>query len=236
MAVRGVNKGGRLILFDLDGTLVDVFECHIAGTRAALGAVYGIDEFAMSPTFTGRPITSVIRMAGQVSGLSPEVIEHRLTEALRVKTETTIAALGNDLRSAILQGAMHLLDALKQRGHGLALVTGTVQKAARIILRRTHLDRHFPVCAFGDEAEERLDLVRLVLDRAAKTYDLRPGTTELVVVGDAPVDIQVGQEIGARTVAVATGMHELDDLARYCPDVLLPDLQDWPAALQAIEE
>lgn len=223
----------ELIVFDMDGTLLDVFQYHTMGTLAALKKVYGIEEFD-GPWYTGRTARNVVRLSARHSGLSPDVIETHLTEAIKVKTETTIAALHGDLRSALLPGALSLLDALRERGLALALVTGTIGEIARLVLERTGLRPYFPVRVFGEDGEERLDLVRLALRRAARFYDVEPAPGCLVVVGDAPIDVEVGKTVGARTIAVATGRHAPDVLALYHPDVLLPSLESWQNALAAI--
>jgi phosphoglycolate phosphatase-like HAD superfamily hydrolase len=63
---------------------------------------------------------------------------------------------------------------------------------------------------------------------------LEPGRNGLVVVGDAVRDIQAGKAVGARVVAVATGAHAPDVLAQHDPDVVLSNLEDVQAALDAI--
>ena len=148
-----------------------------------------------------------------------------------------IALLDGDIRSCVLPGAVDLLDALVQGGHALALVTGCISRTALFILEHAGLSRYFPVCVFGDEGDERLDLLHLAVSRAVAAHELEGNwdvPNGLAVSGDAPRDIQAGRALGARVVAVATGHHGLESLARYNPDALLRSLADLQAALGAI--
>ncbi len=87
--------------------------------------------------------------------------------------------------------------------------------------------------ACGEEADERAELLNLAIDRASQFYGARLERS-LVVVGDAPRDIETGKAFGARTVAVATGNHTVDELAGHDPDVVLPHFSDVEASLKAI--
>jgi len=221
----------------MDRTLVGVSNQCIEAYHIALRTIYGIEGEPDLQKHSGHTQPNIIRMICRDRGLPPDVIEARLAEAARVLSDTSIALLDDDLRSAALPGAVDLLDTLKQSGHALALVTGTVSTTARVVLERTGLQRYFPVCAFGDEGNERVDLLHLAVSRAVRTYGLESDhddQSRLVVIGDAPRDIQAGKALGARVVSVATGCHTPDMLARHNPNVILPNLKDRQAALDAI--
>jgi len=221
----------------MDGTLVAVGDAHTQGFRTALYEVYGLTYDLSSKqrlTYQGYSQPNAIRIICRGAGLSAEVIEARLAEAVRIKTQATNASLAPDLRSVVLPGVVDLLSALQLQGHGLCLTTGTASPTAEVILERSGLQRYFPVRACGDEAETRVDLVRLGLRRAIQAYELPTDGNRIVVVGDAPVDIETGKAVGARTVAVATGVHSIEQLAEIKPDAVLASLGDWRAAQSAL--
>jgi len=234
--LRLTSKGQprKLIVFDMDRTLINVSDRHIKAYRTALWRVYGIEGEPNLHKHPGHTQPDIIRMICRDRGVSPDLIEAGLTEAVKVLSDTTIALLDHDLRSTILAGVKDLLEALATRHHVLALVTGTVSRTTRVILERTGLQCYFPICACGDERDQRVELLRLVIERAAGVYCLELRHNDLVVIGDAPHDIEAGKALDAWVVAVATGHHTMDVLAKYKPDVVLPDFKDCQRALDAI--
>ncbi len=224
----------RLVLFDMDGTVINVAPQHLEAFRVAMEVVYGLDVEGVldRQRYQGATQPNVIRAACRVCGLSCEMTESLLPEALRVASETTIALL-EAVQVRALPGVVPLLDALRGDEHALGLVTGTISATAHAILEQAGLRAYFPVLACGEEGDERADLVILAIDRVRRRYGACP-KRPLVVVGDAPRDIKTGKAFGAGTVAVATGNHTVDELASYGPDAVLPHFDDVEAALAAI--
>jgi len=228
------NQQRRLIIFDMDRTLVDFTKRYISAYRIAVREAYGIEGEPDLDRAPGNTQANIIRMICLEAGLDRETIEAGLKEATTVLATTILSLLEDDLRFGILPGAEELLGVLTSQGQALALVTGTISQIARVVLFRTGLERFFPVCACGDEEEDREELLQLAIRRAHAAYRLDAASDNLVVVGDAPRDIEAGKAVGARVVAVATGHHTVSVLAAYEPDVILPDLRDHRAALEAI--
>ncbi|UCC76341.1 MAG: HAD hydrolase-like protein, partial [Anaerolineales bacterium] len=234
--VKNTNQRRKLILFDMDGTLIDIGYAHRKAVLMTVKAIYGKElRDGLAPhQYQGETQPNIMRAIGQMLGVPTETVEARLPEAMRMQAEATVAMLENDLRKAILPGVEPLLEALQDMGHLLGLVTGTISAIASVALQRTGLWRFFPLCACGEEGAERLDLLHLAIDRAARTYCWQETGNGLVVVGDAVRDIKAGMALGARVVAVATGVHRLADLAQHGPHAILPSLDDLDAALDAI--
>lgn len=229
------NTECRLILFDMDGTLVMLADHYMGAYPAAIRAVYGIEpDFHDDGAHSGNTQPNIIRAICRQLGLDAAVIDSRLGNAVATLAALVVRSLPDDLRPCVLPGVRCVLAALREQGHALALVSGTVGPLVRVILDRTALQGYFPVCACGDEADDRVALLNLAIERATQVYGLSPGAGRLSVVGDAPRDIQAGKEVGARVIAVATGFHRRELLAEYHPDVLLPGLEDWQTAAAAI--
>ncbi len=225
----------RLILFDMDGTLVMVGDHYSQAYPAAIRAAYGIEpDFHDDGTHSGNTQPNIIRAICRDLGLDDAAIDARLPEAVAALAATVLRSMPDDLRSCILPGVRCVLTALQDQGHALALVSGTVGPIVRAILGRAGLQGYFPVCACGDEAGERVGLLNLAIERSMQAHGLSAGYGGLTVVGDAPRDIQAGREVGARVVAVATGFHKHEALAEHQPDVLLPSLEDWQRAVAAM--
>ncbi len=222
------------MLFDMDYTLVCVGQQHHEGYRVALGEVYGFDGKPDSQLHQGNTQPNIIRAICQDHELSRDVTEAGLAQSLKRLSEVTISLLDQDLRSAVLPGVVSLLDRLESGGQLLGLVTGRAEAASRVILERSALLHYFPVSAFGDEGDQREDILRLAIRRAKELRNFKHEQHSLVVVGDAPRDIHAAKVLRARTVAVASGYHTMAELAQCSPDAMLPNFQNQQLALDAI--
>ena len=223
----------RLVMFDMDWTLIDVTVHYGQSMAIAIRQIYGVERRVVSPSLAGNTMANIMRIVLRDNGVAPENIEPQLQEALQLQAETCIAALEEDLRPHILPGVVELLEALEARGHFLTVVSGTLGPISRVVLQRSGLDRHFAAMTFGEEGNERVDLLRLLLHRA-REQGFTPAMDKVVAVGDTTHDITAAKAIGARVVAVATGRDTPELLSQFGPDAILRDFTDCQAALDAI--
>jgi phosphoglycolate phosphatase len=220
-----------LVLWDIDGTLVD---------SAGHGRYAFDDAFE---AVTGRPFDARVEMAGrtdhqiatemlggleQADGRVPLMLD-QLAAALERRKEL-IRAEGR-----AYPGVPEALAALAGRADlAQSLLTGNVEANAAVKVGAFGLERwlDFELGAYGsDPHEQRSDLVAVARERAEKKLG-QP--VEPVLVGDTPLDVRAAREAGARAVAVATGFSSLGELDAAGPDELLIDLSDTEAALEAI--
>lgn len=216
------------ILWDIDGTLMS---SQGAGTKAmndAFEACFGIanafDDVAMS----GCTDPWIFRQGYDM---------HRVTEpfeaALARFDAEYRAALPRRLASAkitLKPGLPALLDTLAARADlGSGLLTGNFEHGAETKLRAAGIWHYFAVGAYGSDDEDRNRLLPHALRRfREKGRHFEPART--VVIGDTTRDVACARAHGARSVAVATGGHRIDDLRASRPDLALPSLAD-PAPL-----
>jgi phosphoglycolate phosphatase len=224
----------RLIISDMDRTLVDFTSRYMDAYRIAVREAYGFEGQPQPHKHSGYTQAAVVRMICEDRGLDRGVTEAGLVKALSVLSATVISSLEDDLRYGILPGVEQVFAELQHQGHAIALVTGTIAPIAEAVLSRTGLGRFFPARACGDEAMARPDLLRLAIRRAQDASGIHVNSSNVVVLGDAITDIEAGKAIGARVVAVATGHHTVRELAEHGADAVLPDLGDKHAALDAI--
>lgn len=104
------------------------------------------------------------------------------------------------------------------------LLTGNIEAGAKIKLERFDLWRQFEFGAFGSDHEERDELARIAWQRAQARFGERLKPEDILVIGDTPRDVRCGKVIGARTVAVATGPHSVQELQACGPSLTLKDL------------
>ena len=140
-------------------------------------------------------------------------------------------------RKGLMPGVRELLDALAPRDDVyLALLTGNYEAGARLKLEYFDLWRYFPCGAFGDEAPHRNVLVPKALTRVAICGGPSFAAADTVVIGDTPLDVGCAAFAGARSLAVATGSHSVDELHAAGADVVLKDLADTDEVLRVIAD
>jgi phosphoglycolate phosphatase-like HAD superfamily hydrolase len=230
----------RLILFDIDGTLLWT---DGAGRRAIHRAL--LDE-----TGTAGPIEGY-RFDGKTD---PQIVRELLTLARHPEAESAdrVAAVCDryvELLNAeldkpsqatrVFPGVTELLTALRpHEAAGRALVgllTGNVERGAALKLRSAGIDpARFAVGAFGSDSHRRADLPGLAAERAARRTGVPFTGADVVIVGDTPDDVACGRPIGARAVAVATGFYGVEALRATGAAHVFADLGDTAAVLGAL--
>lgn len=226
----------RLLLFDVDGTLVHVDGAGREALRTAMTAVYGVTGPVDSFDFHGRTDPEIVRGLLRAAGLEDAAIDRGLDPLWERYFEGLDRELGSRReRLRTCPGVPALLELLKADGRFLSgLVTGNVEGGARRKLRACGLDGAFPFGAYGSDSERRSDLPPLAVRRARERTGREFRSEEVWVIGDTPLDIACARASGMRAVAVATGRHDPEALAAHGPDALFPDLTDPGAVLDAL--
>jgi phosphoglycolate phosphatase-like HAD superfamily hydrolase len=116
----------------------------------------------------------------------------------------------------------------------LALLTGNYEAGARLKLEHFDLWRYFPCGAFGDGAADRNGLVPKALARVAASGGPVFAASDAIVIGDTPLDVACAKAGGARSIAVATGNHTIEELRTAGADAVFEDLSDTQAVLTKI--
>jgi phosphoglycolate phosphatase-like HAD superfamily hydrolase len=222
----------KLILFDIDGTIIKQGnKKHRLSFSHAFEKIFGISASIDIIDPAGRTDKEIIMEVLKKVGLGEKEIIPKLDEVTKEMAEFYKKNLcEKELES--LDGAEELLKALEEQGFLLGLVTGNIEVVAREKLKNVSLDKYFKVGGFGDEDENRTNLVKIAIKKAR---DIGFNPDEVFVVGDTPRDIKCGKESGAKTIAVATGKHYTrKDLESYKPDFIFNDLSRKEEILNAI--
>lgn len=225
----------KLLLFDIDGTLI---RSHGAGREmlaAALTEMFGtagpIADYKMSGKIDNRIIFDLLSAAG----IAQSEIEAKLPDVYRVMTEKAQAIFpASDM--AACPGVAPLLAALNQRNDALlGLVTGNINGTAPLKLAAAGIDPgQFKLGAYGSDATERNQLPTIAMQRASDLTGRPFNGTNTVIIGDTPADILCARAGKATAVAVASGWHSAQTLARYRPDFLLENLSDTKKTLEIL--
>jgi phosphoglycolate phosphatase-like HAD superfamily hydrolase len=228
----------RLILFDVDGTLVDTQGAGRRAMERACAALFGVDGVATKAAgveFAGRTDPRIIEAVVEAIGIARERYLSRREELHR----RFLSELGAQMRRSVpgrrvLPGVLPLLGALRERGAWLGLVTGNLEEGARAKLEPFGLNPIFPAGGFSSDHPDRREIARIAWRRLSDLAATEFPPSRVTVVGDTEHDVDCARANGFRAVAVAGGFVPRERLAAANPDALLDDFTDLPAALRAI--
>ena len=211
------------VLFDIDGTLLASGGAGKAALESAFTEVFRLALRVQVP-YSGRTDRAISRDLMSLHGIEPSAENwQRLLAVYLARLPDSL----NRHHGRVLPGILAILQALQARGDiALGLLTGNVRAGARVKLGHFGLFEHFAFGGFGDHHFDRDDVAREALGavHAHVGADVRP---ECVwVIGDTPLDVRCARAIGAKVVAVATGVHTCAQLRDAQPDLTLPDLAD----------
>ncbi|HTK70493.1 MAG TPA: HAD family hydrolase [Candidatus Eisenbacteria bacterium] len=225
----------RLILFDIDGTLLrDGIAAKIAFARA-LRDTYQTSGAIEGFSFAGMTDPECVSEIMRLAGIDERTILARREECLRRYVELLAIEVREHQDAHLYPGVRELLERLNKLDNVLVgLLTGNVLQGAQLKLRRWNLEPYFRFGAFGDDHENRSVLAQIALDKARALSGRPFSGAETTVIGDTPKDIACARAIGARAVAVATGSISREALAACDPDALLDSFEDHEAALRAL--
>lgn len=220
-----------LVLFDIDGTLVDTSG---AGRRALVRAyeeVFGIPNAFAGYSFSGTTDLHIVRTAFvRNRGIEPSA--ELIAQARQAYMERLVGEMAKGCAEGsvrVFPGIPQILDRLDLESVPLGLATGNFEEGAREKLTPVNLWHRFGFGGFGSDFEHRGELTRLGIERGLKLHQLPFQPERIWVVGDSPLDIQAARYAGVRVLAVATGIHPVEELEALNPDVALHDLSDTDA-------
>jgi len=229
----------KLLLFDIDGTLIDTGGAGLSALRDAF-----IDNFELHDRVDEMP---ELDLAGSTdSGIVRSLYSHfsfaddaNHTEAFYVNY---LGRLQANLRGShreegrVLPGLPPLIHRLRdETHHTLALLTGNIARGAWIKVEHFGFEGVFGFGAFGDDHYDRNQLGPIAMQRAQDHSKLRFEAKDTIVIGDTPKDIACAKACNAVSVAVATGRFSASELGRYDPDVLFDDLTDSEAFFDKLD-
>lgn len=223
----------RLILFDIDGTLIG---SGGAGTRTLTKAFYEIFSIPMAfegIEMAGKTDKEIMREGMIRHNIDPEAsLLRRMEEGYLYHLKREICHQGRHLKPGIRE----MLDCLKDlKGVYLGLLTGNLERGARIKLEPFGLNPYFPFGAFGSDDEDRNRLLHIALVKFRSFYGIDLSPKETIVIGDTPRDVECAKPYGAFSIAVATGPYSFEELRMSGADMVLSDLREKEALLSLFQ-
>lgn len=222
----------KLVLFDIDGTLVSCGPTPRRVFRRALEQTFGtagpIDGWA----FDGKTDPMIVRELMEAAGVAWS--DAQIETALRLYMEGLSSELPAEPGKRVLPGVVRLLDILQERGALLGLLTGNVRDGARAKLESLGLWGYFPFGGFADDSHLRSEIATAAVRRAEEFARRKFVGRDIIIVGDTPHDMQCGRHLGARAVGVATGRSTPEELLAAGAEAALEDFLDLELVVKSI--
>ena len=216
-----------LILFDIDGTLMDTGGAGLHSLNAAIDEVFG--PGGPSLNLAGSTDGGIVRGLFEHFGRSYDaVIEEEFYRAYLPKLEVNLR--DDSFGGRLLAGVPDLLNHLQGDGHTLGLMTGNLARGARVKVSRFGIEDYFAFGSYGDDHWDRNKLGPVALKRAEKNVGRAFPVEETLVIGDTPKDVACAHAFGARCLAVATGSFSSEELVACGADEVVETLDGYRLA------
>lgn len=220
----------RLVLFDIDETLIDSGK---AGTRAlnrAFHELFHIEDAFRNIRMAGMTDLQIIREGLRIQGLADSngevnIVAKRYLEILEEEIE-------NPWRK-VKPGVYELLDRLTSASIPLGLLTGNLEDGARIKLTPFNLNGYFPAGSFGSDDEDRDMLLPIAIQKFSR-LGIKTIARRCVVIGDTPRDMRCAKVHGARAIGVASGPYPMDALKNAGASIVVESLENQTACMNII--
>lgn len=228
----GMQTERRLLLFDIDGTLLTSGGAGEGALKDAMMCRFGVEEDLQGILLAGATDAKIARELLGKHGL--EVSAENVTALLEEYLHHLAGRMPRH-EGKVLPGIIPLLEALQGRPEAvLALLTGNLSKGAQIKLSHYGVWHFFEFGAFADDHHDRNELGKFARARAFERHGIEFSPERIYVIGDTPRDIECGRAIGARTVAIATGHYSESELAAHRPDFLFEDFSNTKLVLSCL--
>jgi phosphoglycolate phosphatase-like HAD superfamily hydrolase len=224
----------KLVIFDLDQTLVDFISVHDDVTRELFKRFFGVDAKLTEMDFAGRSLTDNFVQLAKRKNIPEAKAKENIQKLLENYDKRFIESFPQNPSRHILPGVEELLKQLSETEHLVVLYTGDSPNIADKVLTATALGKYFKFSVYGTEVKTRVDMVKLAIERAEEITGKRFKDKDIVIIGDSLRDIDCGKQLNALTIAVATGFHSAEELSNSKPDYLFKNLKDYKKILKAI--
>jgi phosphoglycolate phosphatase-like HAD superfamily hydrolase len=248
----------KLLLFDVDGTLVLTGGAAVRAMNDAFEEVFGVrgafdyvpmpgrtDGAILADAFTRAiPQSQILADALSAAGVRPvdgEIARYKAAYFARFAAEIHKPVLVDPARptrhrfKGVLPGVREVLEALDGRPDVfLGLLTGNYEQGARIKLEYFDLWRYFRCGAYGDDSLDRHALVPVAVARSLEAGCPAVDPRDVVIIGDTPLDVACARDAGVNCLAVATGGFSVDALRAAGADTVVDSLADTEAVVRVL--
>lgn len=223
----------KLVLFDIDGTIMEWTRTHKDSFSEAFRKVYGVETNIDIITSPGMTDQQIIIEVLRKNGLDDEMIKSKMKEAMGVMVDYFEKEIKNS-KAELLPGVEEFLEELDKNAVLMGAVTGNLEKIAWGKLKKTGLNKYIKLGGFGSDHIIRTELVKLAIKRAEENFGFKLDKN-VFSIGDAPSDMKAGREGGAfKCIGITTGIYSSDQLKEAGADYVFENLKNRDEILKII--
>lgn len=217
----------KLVLFDIDGTLVKALDYTSRDSvPKAIKKVFGIEALIDWKKHDGSVDRKIFQDILKDYKIPDQQILAKLEDLFEERYNAFYQSMGNDYKKRLIREAKDLVVKLVKRGIRVGLLTGNLEKIARLKIETVGLDKFLKFGLFGNEAEDRISLAKKIFKKAKNFFGIDFFPDNIYIIGDTIKDITCGKAIGAKTIGVTTGFVSLSELKKAKPDLAVKTLTD----------
>ncbi|HEY7534419.1 MAG TPA: HAD hydrolase-like protein [Thermodesulfobacteriota bacterium] len=225
----------KLLLFDIDGTLILTGGAGTWAVNRAFEKIYGIRNAMDGVRPEGKTDPAILsEIFHKTLGRNPlaEEVNTIFKDYIIFLRDAVVVSQGY----SVMPGINNLILALSKRDDLIqGIATGNIAEGAWIKLERAGLNSYFKFGGYGSDSEDREELIRISIERGKRLINHGGEGEKVFVIGDTPLDIIHGKAVGANTVAVATGSYSVSDLDKYEPHCVFENFLDFESVLNIFD-
>jgi phosphoglycolate phosphatase len=205
-------------VFDIDGTLLSSAGLvHYRAFQAALHDIYGCERDITEVPLHGNTDIGILRATTRLAGIDDDVFTSKLQTALNHIRHHALANR-HHLTTNLCPSIPELIKHLHEKGKLLGLATGNLEVIGWMKVETAGLRQYFQFGAFSDHHEKRAEIFAQAL---AETRRRLGPDAKVCFIGDTPADVQAAHANGCAVIAVATGIHSIEQLQAHSPEFCL---------------
>lgn len=226
----------KILLFDLDGTLVSTGGAGLRALDRAFFDLFGIPDVMAFLNPCGKTDPAIFREIIQTK-LNRDMTQEDFNKASQAYLAFLSEEMRDNKKATSLPGVNRFLSGLESRDDiAVGLGTGNLEAGARIKLEPMGLNGAFAFGGFGSDSEDRPALLQIAHRRGEERAGARVDPNDVYVIGDTALDVSAARGAGYRAVAVASGSTAPGDLEKSKPDFLMRDMTEGEQLLQVIDK
>lgn len=218
----GGNPARKLLLWDIDGTILHTGKAGETALGHAMKKLHGVSKGLQGLEIAGRTDKWIVEQL-----LAREGLAHGEKEVARF-LDVYVERLAEELplrNGALHPGVLGILEEAHRRPDLVqGLLTGNIEKGARLKLTRYGVNHFFEFGAFADDSSVRNELGPHAQRRARDRHGEEFPPERIYIIGDTPHDVACARAIGARAIAVATGSFSVEQLQSCGADAVFSNL------------
>lgn len=223
-----------LILFDIDGTLINTGGAGLRSIARVLKESFGIENSLKNFPLAGRTDFYIIKSLMEHFNLGKKKYKQIKSRYLNLLKEEIEKESQN---KRIMPGIKEILKYIKNDPAIYSgLLTGNFKRGARIKLGHFNLNHYFLIGAYGDKVQDRKELLPLALKELKNQLGWIPDLNKVFIIGDTPLDIDCARANNVKAIAVATGPYTYEDLKTYKPDFIFYDFSEYDKLIKILKE